>query len=940
MEAGEVEMASKVITKTTYKEYDSIQPFYTGGEITANANGSFFASTVDDEDCLIVESSSGRPLCRIDGDGETITSLALTPDASFVIICSRSLSMRIFQLSHFDDNISAELLRTLKPHTTPVVASTVDTTGSLLVTGGADGIVKVWDIRGGYCSHTFHGHGGVITAVEIFESDSSQIKSGLGSLKKGKAQESMANGTPKANALFLASSGEDGRIKIHNLNSRQQIASLESHASVVRSLKFSPEQDLLLSASRDRTIVLWDVRSWTAKKITPTSEELEAAGFILGGQYMYAGGENGRLRVWSTQTGRELQMGAQDGLQDDAIVSIFPAPPRNTLYAVRGDQVIELLSYDAIEQHGPHAKSPITCLRTFSGNYDEVIDIACIGQNLLAICDNTETVKIVSTFTGEDSDTTSRLGSNIASLHGHQDVVLCMDVDMSGAWLATGSKDNTAALWNVDLHSSKPWTRVATFKGHTASLGAVSLPKSSQRKAQLPPFLITGSEDKTIKRWNLSDITVGNALLEPVDVAKATFTRVAHEKDINAIDTSPIAPIFASASQDRTIKIWSAENGSTAAVLRGHKRGVWSVRFSPTGTPALNLAEGGSSGGRGLLISGSGDNTVKVWSLNTYACLLTFEGHQNSVLKVLWLPPPSKEAANDSRPVQSNHQNKPMIASASSDTLIKLWSPYTSADGDHLLTTLDGHTDRVWSLAAPLSDVMSQTGAADLKLSYNLISGAADAKICFWTDTTATTTEESSRALTERVEQDQLLQNHIIAKNYKEVITLSLALNHPGRLLRVFEDVINLPGGEKDINSIMGVQAVDDVLATLNQEQIYKLLEKIRDWNTNARTAAVAQKVLNCLLRKYPQSMWTDMARDRNILKLAKSTARGPSGGNAMKDMFRALEAYTDRHYKRMEDLIDESYLLEYTLREMDEIAVTTLATNGVDGTSEDVVIV
>lgn len=59
-----------------------------------------------------------------------------------------------------------------------------------------------------------------------------------------------------------------------------------------------------------------------------------------------------------------------------------------------------------------------------------------------------------------------------------------------------------------------------------------------------------------------------------------------------------------------------------------------------------------------------------------------------------------------------------------------------------------------------------------------------------------------------------------------------------------------------------------------------------------------------------------------------------------MKDLFRALEVYTDRHYKRMEELIDETYLLEYTLREMDEIAGTTAVSNGVDGSNEDVIMV
>lgn len=914
-----VNMASKVTIKTTFEQVNSIEPFYTGGEITANASGTFAASTIDDEDCLIVDLNTATPVCRIDGDGETVTNLALTPDADFVIISSRSLWMRIFQLEHLDGKVTAQLLKSLKPHATPVVSSAIDRTGSILATGGADGLVKVWDIRAGYCSHTFHCHGGVVTCVNLFNTKQA-VANDKSKLKQ--SRKSMTNGTTSAETLFMASSGEEGRIKIHNLTSREQVASLESHVSVVRSLRFSEENNILLSAARDRTVVLWDASTWKAIRIVTTSEELETAGFLPSASHFYTGGELGQIRVWTIK-GKEVQTMASRGLETDAISSIFHIPSKYALLAVRGDQTLNVFSYQSMDQRIANGENALEQQQTFSGNLDEVIDMACVGHNLLAIADNTENVKIMSTANNDRS-----FGANVGQLEGHTDVVLCVDVDPSGHWLATGSKDNTARIWLQDGETQK-FRCFAILAGHTASVGAASLATSSS-KGQLPAYLITGSEDKTIKKWSLAKLSTSPSE-EPHAVAKAQFTRVAHEKDINVVAISSVTSIFASASQDRTIKIWSVEDGSTAAVLTGHKRGVWSVQFSPPGTPALNMGEAGSSDNRGLLISGSGDNTIKVWSLNTYSCLVTLEGHQNSVLKVLWLPhsPQHQDASDGSR----KPSDKPMIASASSDTLIKVWSPYASADGDHLLATIDGHTDRVWSLATPprFSSNLEHQQPQTENGRFSLISGAADAKIAFWTDTTATTASESTKLMTERVEQDQMLQNYIQAKNYKEVIILALTLNHPGRLLRVFEDVVNLPVTEKESGSYMGLNAVDDVLGELNQVQIYKLLERIRDWNTNARTATVAQKVLHCLLRQYPQDLWTDLAKDREILKLARSTSKGKGsvGGNAVKDLFRALEVYTDRHYKKMEELSDETYLLEYTLREMDEVTGVPMTNGG-----------
>ena len=53
----------------------------------------------------------------------------MTPDAKYLVLCSRNLSMRIFSLSTSptaDNSIDATLLRTLKPHTAPVVVAAVD----------------------------------------------------------------------------------------------------------------------------------------------------------------------------------------------------------------------------------------------------------------------------------------------------------------------------------------------------------------------------------------------------------------------------------------------------------------------------------------------------------------------------------------------------------------------------------------------------------------------------------------------------------------------------------------------------------------------------------------------------------------------------------------------------------------------------------------------
>src|SRR5204863_2513195 len=105
-----------------------------------------------------------------------------------------------------------------------------------------------------------------------------------------------------------------------------------------------------------------------------------------------------------------------------------------------------------------------------------------------------------------------------------------------------------------------------------------------------PPYLLTGSQDRTIKRWNIPGKQADRK------TPRALYTRKAHDKDINALDINHDGDLFASASQDRTVKIWSLEEGEVIGILRGHRRGVWSVKFAPKNTPTISGDNGPAAG--------------------------------------------------------------------------------------------------------------------------------------------------------------------------------------------------------------------------------------------------------------------------------------------------------------------------------------------------------
>lgn len=729
------------------------RPFYSGGGGSISEDGLLVTASNEDRVAVTDIESGERVGAELEVE-DTVTSVGISPDGRYVVAFGRSSLMVVYEREGTEG--FKVLKKISRAHSSPVIVCAMDPTSSLVATGGAEGGVKVWDLRGGHMTHSFTGHGGVVSALAFH-----------------------CQGTD----LRLASGSEDTKIRLWNLARSKCTAVLDGHVSVVRGLEFSRDGRRLVSGGRDKVVNVWE--GTRLVKTVPVKESIETVGGI-DDDTVYTAGADGVVRTWRLSTGeRVAESGITEG--DSSIIEVIRHA--GLLYALYTDQTIAALDATTLE-----------VARRIAGTHGEVIDCSWLDDERLALATNSSPeIRVV------------RKNHNMvdyAVLAGHTDIVIALDRSQDGRLLASAGKDQVARLWDTESGRLRQ-----TFSGHAGSIGAVAVPKHAPK----PQWLLTGSQDLTVKRWSVAR-------------GVADYTRKAHDKDINAIDVSPDGRLFATASQDRTIKVWDAASGDVLGILRGHRRGVWTVKFSPFD--------------RDVLISGSGDKTVKLWSLRTMACERTFEGHSNSVLKVAVL--------SEGR----------QVASAAGDGLIKVWD----AQSGECSCTLDNHEDKVWSLA-----VRGQ----------ELISGGGDSVITIWQDVTEQRHHEEAQEREREVEKDQEFENLVRNGNYKQAVLIGLdSLNHPLRLLRVFNQ--------------MSDQEIADLVRDLDPENVGKLLTRTRDWNTRAKTSRISQRIIYHILQTHPINSLLALP---GIIKTID-----------------ALLPYSARHYSKLENTIQDGYLLDYVI--------------------------
>jgi WD40 repeat protein/transcriptional regulator with XRE-family HTH domain len=559
--------------------------------VAFSPDGQTLASSSSDAAVRLWDVQSGRCVRVMTEHTGCVWSVAFSPNGQRLASGGDDLTVRLWTLQ-------GECLQILTGHTKNVYSVHFSADGSTLASGSHDTSIRIWDASNGRCLDVLHGHTEAVRCVR-YSPDRQQLASGShdGSIRLW-SQPLHATDVPMSlssqvlaghtnwvwglafspNGRILASGSDDGALRLWDIPDRQCINVLSGHTDDIHALAIGGQ--LLVSASRDRTVRVWNLQGQSIKTLQGCNSGIHSLSLSPVGpanpqgnsQILASRGQERAIQLWH--------------LQLDDLGS--PLRHYKTLYGAT-DATSHLTSWISDLSFSPDGQTVATngqdgsilvwnvetgCLDRWSGHDAPVWAVICDRQGqTLASGSHDRTVRIWDVQTG----------TCLRVLRGHKDGVRAVAFDADVSYLASGSSDRTIRLWDVATGAC-----LRVLEGHTGGVFALAVAAELQ-------YLASGSFDRTIRLW---DVQTG----ESIRVLQG------HTDAVWSIAISPDGKTLASGSSDRTLRLWDLQTGDCVQILNGHTSWVTSAIFSSNGQ---------------FLVSGSDDRSIKIWDIQTGHCIAT-----------------------------------------------------------------------------------------------------------------------------------------------------------------------------------------------------------------------------------------------------------------------------------------------------------------------------
>ena len=553
-------------------------------------DGSILAAGSDGNTVLLWNATNGSAPLSLVGQDNQVGNLAISPDGSL-------LASSDYQTGHIWiwDTTTGKLIKTLNGRAGFSNGLLFSPDFSLLAQArGYSGGALVWDVASGSIVGTLTPDSVYVDAI-AFSPDGKNV----------------------------AVSYNNGTVHVWNASPSTSIGLFGDTEKPIYGMAYSPDGKLIAYGTVDGTVHILDTSTWKVlKTISVSSVNLFQLFFSPDGKTLATPYDKG-IEFWDPSTGSSVSS------LDWAGSSLSKAS-----FSSDGKIVASgLLSSNTVELHDANSYGLLKSFDQYgdldSYQYFEHSNVSLSPDGVMVAYGSEKgTIRVVNTKTGDVLQT----------LHGCGKIVYLVSFSPDGKLFACGGwNDGTIHIYKIN--GTNPWSQTTSitnseswgFNQFVFSSDGQSLASLSTCGTLQVWDVSKGAVLYTLKRGNCSSFDPSNMEIAAafsangkllasgsgngavriwnLDSGTLLSTLTGHKSGIESSAFSPDGTVLASGSgldesditpNDYTIRLWNTTDGTSLNVLKGHNGIVQSLAFSPDGN---------------LLISGSGDGTIRIWGM-------------------------------------------------------------------------------------------------------------------------------------------------------------------------------------------------------------------------------------------------------------------------------------------------------------------------------------